>query len=124
MLRNLFRSRLAPASARGSVPEGERVYAIGDVHGCADLLDQLLDRIDADDLARGAARTTLIFLGDLVDRGPDSAAVIDRLIALKTERPATRFLLGNHEEVFLGALDGDPKARCGCSAESAAVRPR
>ena len=49
-------------------------------------------------------------MGDLIDRGPDGAGVIDRLIALKAERPTTRFLLGNHEEVFLGALAGDEKA--------------
>ena len=110
MLRKLFQSRRPPASVRGWVPPGERVYAIGDIHGCAELLDQLLDRIDADDRARARARTTFVFLGDLVDRGPDSAAVIDRLIAFKTARPTTRFLLGNHEEIFLGAIDGDEKA--------------
>ena len=110
MLRKLFKSRPSPASAPGSIPAGERVYAIGDIHGCADLLDQLLAKIDLDDRARGTARTTLIFLGDLVDRGPESAAVIDRLIALKRARPTARFIMGNHEEIFLGALDGDAKA--------------
>ncbi len=110
MLRKLFKSRLAPATAPGAIPEGERVYAIGDIHGCVDLLDQLMAKIDADDRARTPARTTLIFLGDLVDRGPESAAVIDRLIALKAERPTARFIQGNHEEIFLGAMDGNPKA--------------
>ncbi len=51
----------------------------------------------------------LIFLGDLIDRGPESAGVIDCLMTLRKERPATRFLLGNHEEVFLAALNGDAK---------------
>ena len=110
MLRKLFRSRLSPASVPAAVPAGERIYAIGDIHGCLGLVDELIGRIDADDRARGPARTTLIFLGDLVDRGPESAAVIDRLIALKAERPTTRFIQGNHEEVFLGALKGDEKA--------------
>ena len=64
-------------------------------------------------LNSGAAETTLIFLGDIVDRGPASAAVIDRLRGLahaRPDRPDVRFLLGNHEEIFLGALDGEPKA--------------
>lgn len=92
------------------MPDGERVYAIGDVHGRSDLLDMLLSTIDADDAARGAARTTLVFLGDLVDRGPDSAGVVDRLLRLSRSRANVRFLLGNHEEVFLRAVRGDRKA--------------
>lgn len=110
MLKKLLNARRASAVAPATLPDGERVYAIGDVHGCADLLDQLLERIDADDTARGPARTTLIFLGDVVDRGPSSAVVIERLRQLAAERPGTRFLLGNHEEVFLEALKGESKA--------------
>ena len=110
MLRNLFKTRPEPASVSGSIPAGERVYAIGDVHGCIDLLRDLLAKIDADDHTRGPVRTTLIFLGDLIDRGPESSAVIEWLIALKRDRPATRFIMGNHEEVLVAALDGDPKA--------------
>ena len=53
-----------------SVPAERRVYAIGDIHGRLDLLDRLLEMIDEDDKSRGAARTELIFLGDLVDRDP------------------------------------------------------
>lgn len=110
MLKKLLKARRASPLPPAAVPDGERVYAIGDVHGCTDLLDQLLGGIAADDAARGTARTTMIFLGDLVDRGPDSAAVIERLRLLSAERPDTRFLLGNHEEVFLDALKGEPKA--------------
>ncbi len=97
--------------ARGhSVPAGRRVYAIGDIHGRRDLLDSLLDAIAADGAARGPADTLVLFLGDLVDRGPDSRGVVDRLIAYSREAPATRFLMGNHEEVFLRAVAGDLKA--------------
>ncbi len=87
-----------------AIPDGQRLYAIGDIHGRADLLEDLLRRIDADDTARGPSETSLIFLGDLIDRGPDSAEVVERLMRMKAEHPRTRFLLGNHEEVFLQAL--------------------
>ncbi len=107
MLRKFLKSREKPGH---SVPAGERVYAIGDLHGCDDLLAQLLDRIADDDSSRGPARTTLIFLGDLVDRGPASAQVVERLRLLALARPDTRFLKGNHEEIFLGAVEGEPKA--------------
>ena len=110
MLKKLLNARRSTVTPLTAIPEGERVYAIGDVHGCADLLDQLLARIEADDRARDPARTTIVFLGDLVDRGPASAAVIERLRLLAAERPDTRFLLGNHEEVFLESLKGEPKA--------------
>jgi serine/threonine protein phosphatase 1 len=106
-LRNPFRAAEAPAPA---VPPGERVYAIGDVHGCLEQLVTLLDLIDEDDARRGPARTTLVLLGDLVDRGPRSAEVVALAMALREERPGTRFLMGNHEELFLTALDGNEEA--------------
>ncbi|WP_375398830.1 metallophosphoesterase family protein [uncultured Sphingomonas sp.] len=93
-----------------AIPAGERIYAIGDIHGRLDLLDDVLARIDADDAGRRPARTSLIFLGDIVDRGADSAGVIDRLMGLAKEKPTTRFLLGNHEEVFLLAASGEDNA--------------
>src|SRR4051812_46533620 len=108
-MRSLFNfvSRSRP---RGfAVPDGVRAYAIGDIHGRRDLLDRLLVMIDKDDAARGSARTELIFLGDLVDRGPDSFGVVDRLMALRGTRPV-RFLMGNHEEMFLRAAAGDLRA--------------
>lgn len=86
-----------------TVPDGRRIYAIGDIHGRNDLFIDLLEKIEADDTARGAADTQIILLGDLVDRGPDSAGVIDTAIALKVRRPNTAFLMGNHEEVFVAA---------------------
>lgn len=87
-----------------------RVYAVGDIHGRLDLLEQLLALIDEDCAARGPATTQLIFLGDLIDRGPESAQVVERLFQLKQSRGDTRFLCGNHEEVFLSVLAGDEKA--------------
>jgi serine/threonine protein phosphatase 1 len=94
-------SRACGLKAR--IPQGHRVYAIGDVHGCADLLAVLLERIDADDFAREPAETTVVFLGDLIDRGPDSARVLDMVADLQTRRNV-RLIVGNHEEMFLASF--------------------
>jgi serine/threonine protein phosphatase 1 len=110
MVLSLLRRAIEPSPPVAAVPDGLRVYAIGDIHGRLDLLDQLLFRIEADERARGAAMDTqLVFLGDLVDRGPDSAGVVQRAMEVAERRPA-RFLMGNHEEVFLKALGGSLEA--------------
>lgn len=109
MLAKFLKSRRA-AAVRPAIPDGQRVYAIGDVHGCLDELDNLLAQIDADDARREPAATSLVFLGDLVDRGPASAQVVDRVRRLATERANVRCLLGNHEEVFLQAIEGEERA--------------
>jgi serine/threonine protein phosphatase 1 len=97
------------SAALSRVPDGQRVYAIGDIHGRDDLFAQLLAKVEADNAARGKAFTTLILLGDLVDRGPDSASVIERAIGLGTPFDKVVMLIGNHEECFLAALTGDLK---------------
>jgi len=86
---------------------GARAYAIGDIHGRLDLLNELLAKIEAEVASRPQRRTWAVFLGDLIDRGPESAGVIERL---RTWRPAhvrPVFLAGNHEEVFLSILAGN-----------------
>lgn len=105
-----FLKRATPPRSAPTIPPGQRVYAIGDIHGRLDLLEPLLDAIDADDTARGPARTTYVFLGDLVDRGPDSCGVVERIRRLAEEKPDVRLLAGNHEEIFLGAIGGEDKA--------------
>lgn len=90
-----------------SIPAGQRVYAIGDIHGRDDLFGELIGLIRADNAARGLAKVTLILLGDLVDRGPESAAVVERAMRLRDEFEDVRLLIGNHEECFLAALTGD-----------------
>lgn len=95
-----------PVPAGYSVPSGRRVYAIGDIHGRDDLFGQIIDLIRDDNASRPQADTTLILLGDLVDRGPASAQVIERALHLHHEFPDTRLLIGNHEECFLAALTG------------------
>lgn len=101
----MMTEQLAPAH----IPLGQRVYAIGDVHGCAGQLDELHALIRRDIAARPGPAITLIHLGDYIDRGPDSAGVIDRIL-----RPfgaaETINLMGNHEDLFLAALAGDRAA--------------
>ena len=110
MVLKLLRRAIEPAPPVARVPDGVRVYAIGDIHGRLDLLDQLLFRIDADERARGGAQSQLVFLGDLVDRGPNSAGVVQRALEIQQSGRPVRFLMGNHEEVFLKALRGSVEA--------------
>jgi len=90
------------------LPEGELLYAVGDIHGRADLLDDLLHQIETDAAGRAAANTTLVFLGDYVDRGPDSCAVVERLLHGLPDGFDTRFLKGNHEALLLDFV-ADPR---------------
>lgn len=111
MLKRLFGKKAGKSYLDHAViPDGRRVYAIGDIHGRNDLLQQLLDQISEDDAARGQAESEIIFLGDLVDRGPDSAGVIETAMRLKDGKTNVRFLMGNHEEVYLAAARGSEKA--------------
>ncbi|MEM9269850.1 MAG: metallophosphoesterase family protein [Pseudomonadota bacterium] len=79
---------------------GPRIYAIGDVHGCLDDLNEMLARIDADLAAHPHGDARLVFIGDYVDRGPNSRGVIDRLLELEAGPWNTTFLKGNHDERF------------------------
>ena len=92
------KSAHSPAGGKG------RAYAIGDVHGRLDLLDRLLAKVEADGDARGDQDTLLIFVGDLIDRGPSSAQVVERVRTYRRPGVKTVFLLGNHEEVLLRIL--------------------
>lgn len=94
MLEKLFGQKTAAATTA----DGEKVFAVGDVHGRLDLLDALLARLDEEGAAEADAR--IVFLGDYVDRGPDIRGVVERLVALREERPRTVFLMGNHEQVL------------------------
>lgn len=107
-LRTLF----APAetASPAEIPAGQRVYAIGDVHGRADLFAALIDAVEADDAALEAAQTEIVLLGDLVDRGPDSAGVV-RLARGWQSRRTVRALMGNHEEMLLDSLEKEEVLR-------------
>ncbi|HEX8365516.1 MAG TPA: metallophosphoesterase [Allosphingosinicella sp.] len=89
-----------------SGPPGSRAYAIGDVHGRLDLLEDLLERIEADNAARASAKTYLVLLGDLIDRGPDSAGVVERFVSNPPAWARPIYLQGNHEEFLLDVLTG------------------
>lgn len=109
VFKRLFKSTQVAPSAEPTVPAGQRIYAIGDVHGCLTLLEQLLEQIDADHLSRSPAEKHLIFLGDLMDRGPDSRGVVERVMQLCTASPNNRCIAGNHEELFIRAFEADTK---------------
>jgi serine/threonine protein phosphatase 1 len=89
---------------RASVPAGRRIYAVGDIHGRADLLAETLARIDKDLNERPIKASTEIFLGDYIDRGPQSRQVIDLLIARRRIRNVV-LLKGNHEACALQFLE-------------------
>jgi serine/threonine protein phosphatase 1 len=100
-MRNALRQR--KQKPRPRVPERVRVYAIGDIHGRADLLDQTLNRIDADLASNPGCVGIEVFLGDYIDRGPASRDVIDRLVA-RNQSFRSVFLKGNHEGFLCGFL--------------------
>ena len=91
-----------------STPPDTRIYAIGDVHGRADLLGTLQARIARDAARAAEARKVVVYLGDYIDRGPDSAGVLDRLIDGPLAGLEQIFLMGNHEDFFLQFLE-DPE---------------
>jgi serine/threonine protein phosphatase 1 len=94
-------------TARPQGARGHRAYVVGDIHGHLDLLDRLLTKIHRDLDDRPARKTLLVFVGDLIDRGPSSAQVIERLRTYRWPGVQPIFLLGNHEEVLLRILGGD-----------------
>ncbi len=88
---------------RPRLPDGLRIYAVGDIHGRLDLLEQLLARINDDIALRPAGRPIFVFLGDYIDRGSSSRETIDRLIVHSETRESV-FLKGNHELIALKCL--------------------
>lgn len=91
--------------------EGRVGYAVGDIHGRSDLLAELLAELEqkADADRRADGPPIVVFLGDYVDRGPDSAGVIEMLLQGRPAGFERRFLRGNHEQAMLAFID-DPVA--------------
>ena len=101
MFRSLFKSRTPPAAVpmADGLPEGVIVWAIGDIHGRLDLLKTLLGTVVPDLEESNASRRCIVFLGDYIDRGPDSKGVIDHLCRLDDQQAfECHFLRGNHED--------------------------
>ncbi len=105
-LKHLIRGGKKLNSRKPSVPRGHRVYAIGDIHGRADLLAQLHRQIRGDAAnAPAGIKKTIIYLGDYVDRGLDAMGVIDLLLAAPMDDFETVYLKGNHEDALLRFLE-------------------
>ena len=100
-------SRRSPAPS--PLPAGFRIYAIGDIHGRFDLMQELVSDIRRDLKQDPPKRTIEIFLGDYVDRGPQSREIIDWLIQTPPISDQRICLLGNHEDMLLQAIE-DPAA--------------
>jgi len=98
--------RPAKATVKPRLPDGVRIYAMSDIHGCAHLLKQMLGVIDADVATAGPRHAIEVYLGDYIDRGPDSRATLDLLIG-RSRRGNAVFLKGNHE-AFLAEVFRDP----------------
>ena len=109
------KSTINPAAATSAPedlprPEGQ-TYVIGDIHGRADLLELMLELIDAHIGGTGAANPRLVFVGDYIDHGTDSAIVLARMRELSESFPDNvTCLMGNHERMMLDFL-ADPATR-------------
>ena len=100
--REMLTEHLAPSQ----LPPGLRLYAVGDPHGCAEQLEEMHDRIAEQVLDHPTDQVVIVHLGDYVDRGPESAAVIGALLG-PPPLPGIEVvnLIGNHEQMMLAALD-------------------
>lgn len=105
MIWPFYKKKLQNNADFGKIRLGRRIYAIGDIHGRVDLLNLLLVQIQRDIVELPCIEPIVIFLGDYVDRGPSSAAVIERLISGGLPGKKHYFLRGNHEQMFLEFLD-------------------
>jgi len=94
-----------PGHGTFTVPEGRRVYAVGDIHGRADLLARLHNKIAADALNTPGFHDIIVYLGDYVDRGPDIPGVFDILIDHPLDGFERHHLRGNHEDILIRFLD-------------------
>lgn len=103
-LSRLFAGGSKRAAAAAKAPADTRVYAVGDIHGCLEQLKALQERILQDAAKSRAERKVVVYLGDYVDRGPESRGVIDHLIEQPLEGFKSVHLMGNHEQFMLDFL--------------------
>jgi serine/threonine protein phosphatase 1 len=99
--------------------EDSRIFAIGDIHGCRQKLDKLLSKIDW----RPENKEELVFLGDYIDRGPDSYGVVEIVRELKEAHPKEVTLLkGNHEQMFINFITGQEEILLSANGVSFTMR--
>ncbi|UPK33908.1 metallophosphoesterase [Bradyrhizobium sp. 186] len=99
---SLFRSR--PPKNKPMLPEGVRIFAMSDIHGCAHLLEQMLRVIDADIANSRPGYAIEVFMGDYIDRGPDTRSTLDILVE-RSRRGNAVFLKGNHEAFLVRVFE-------------------
>jgi serine/threonine protein phosphatase 1 len=100
----LFSSRPKASRRLAEVPQGLRIYAIGDIHGRHDLLLELHEKLVADARSRPDLEKRIIYLGDYIDRGPSSREVLETVRTVRPGGLSVTQLLGNHEAVLLRFL--------------------
>ncbi|TGX53510.1 serine/threonine protein phosphatase [Sphingomonas gei] len=96
---------------RRASTDGQRVIAIGDIHGRWDLLETLIRAVEQHVTTGPAIPNQLVFLGDFIDRGPDSRRVVDFLRSAQKNSPRVHVLLGNHEQAMLHSVEGNSDAQ-------------
>jgi serine/threonine protein phosphatase 1 len=106
-----LRTRFVAESGAGCLPDGTRVYAVGDIHGRLDLLERMLEKIAGHAAETPYPRNVLVFLGDYVDRGPASKAVVERLAHLHISDWQIVCLRGNHDQAVLDFLNSPQSYR-------------
>lgn len=89
-------------------PKGKRAFVVGDVHGCADLLELALQQIEDQINSSRTRENHIVFLGDLIDRGPQSRQVVERLIDYSPGNAKVHFIAGNHEDALVTGVNGRP----------------
>ena len=105
-LKRLFSGAASSSQGRYRVPDGQRIYAIGDIHGRADLLNEIRAQILEDYAATGdGLAATVVYLGDYIDRGTESREVVELLLSQPLAGLTSVFLKGNHEEALLRFLE-------------------
>lgn len=102
----MLKALLSRLDRRARLPKGVRLYAVGDIHGCADLLTTAFGLIDEDLARTKPGRVIQVFLGDYVDRGPNTRRTLDLLIG-RGQVHETIFIKGNHEALLMEFL-ADP----------------
>ena len=101
-----FEKTPPPVPTTRRVPDGTRVYCVGDIHGRDDLLQEMAEGVEADMEARSIDHAVTVFLGDYVDRGFGSMRVVERLARSEWPTPMIT-LAGNHEDFLMAFLENE-----------------